>query len=162
MSDANITSNVSHADTPGNEVPVQKQRRPVKIVLQYVGCIVVAVVWLQSSSAHLANSFYFLSSVYQYELVGSAVGKLTAMVLPILQLLLAVCLVGRLFVDGALLLSTALLTLFLAVQVSAFARDINVSCGCFGATLSEPIGATSILNAGILLVVSIACYATRS
>ena len=77
---------------------------PARLVggYQIAAGLVLAVFWLRSGLAHMANPYYFLSSVYSYELVGPALGQAAAMVLPVLQLVLAVCLVTRQIVGGAL------------------------------------------------------------
>jgi hypothetical protein len=124
----------------------------------YLGGVAVALAWLQSSFAHLSNPYFFLSSIYQYELVGPTVGEAVAIVLPYLQLVLAVCLIARFFYGGALLSSAVLLTLFFAIQTSAVSRGLNISCGCFGASLSKSVGAESLGSVAVLLCVAVGSY----
>ena len=66
--------------------------------------IVLAWFWLRSGLPHITNFYYFLSSVYSYEIVGPTMGVAAAMGLPALQLVLAVGLVTRRLEGGAMFL----------------------------------------------------------
>ena len=124
--------------------------------VDYLGGFALAIVWLRSGAAHLANPYYFLFSIYQYQLVGPATGRVLAMTLPFIQLVIAVCLIGRVFVGGALLVSGILFGLFAAAQIWASVNELGISCGCFG-TSSSPIGIASISTALILFLLATAC-----
>jgi hypothetical protein len=75
-----------------------------------------------------------------------------------LQLVLAVCLIARFFYGGALLSSAVLLAIFFAVQTSAVARGLDISCGCFGASLSKSVGAESLGSVAVLLCIAVVSY----
>lgn len=122
--------------------------------------IVLAIAWLRSSAAHLSNPYYFLSTIYQYELVGPTTGAIVAAVVPSLQLVLAVCLLFRLFMNGAFLLSAVLLCVFAGVQGWAISQELNISCGCFGAAIGSNIGQESLALVGVLLLAAVAGYAS--
>jgi Methylamine utilisation protein MauE len=109
----------------------------------------------------MSNPYHFLSSVYSYELVGPGLGRFCAMVLPPLQLVLAVCFVVRRFVGGAFLVSSMLLAIFTVAQVSVLARGLEIGCGCFGAAVRSPVGGESLTLVGFLLFCSLsglACW----
>jgi hypothetical protein len=139
------------------ETTTARRWRTALACFEYLGGLVLAIAWLRSSSAHLANPYFFLSSVYRYELVGPTMGRVIAMILPFLQLFLAICLIGRMFVGGALLLSTLLFATFLTVQISAISRGLKIACGCFGAISSDQIGTASILMVSTLLLIALLC-----
>lgn len=117
--------------------------------------VVVGGAFLLSAIPHLMNPYCFLASIYDYELVDARLGVGIATVLPFLQLLLAGALLGHVFVDGALLVSMAMLAGFFGVQASALQRHMDISCGCWGPTHTGSIGITSISTVGALLLVSI-------
>jgi Methylamine utilisation protein MauE len=130
-------------------------------VLQLALSIVLALVWIQSTTAHAENPYLFLSSIYKYKIVNPAFGQSLAIVLPGLQFVLAICLLSRIFVGGALLGSALLLTLFAGVQASALARGLKIDCGCFGSGGSEVIGRGSIGTVGLLCAgayIALACF----
>jgi pimeloyl-ACP methyl ester carboxylesterase len=129
--------------------------------LQLLVGIVIGLIWIQSATAHADNPFFFLSSVYKYKLVGPAIGRFVAVVLPSLEFVLAICLLFRIFVGGALLTSACLLTMFACVQVLAFSRGLKIDCGCFGPASSRPIDLGSIASVVTLaacVYLALACF----
>jgi hypothetical protein len=118
-------------------------------------------VLLVSGIPHWSNPYYFLGSVFGYSLVDPGVGQVVAMVLPTLQLILAVCLIGRICLDAAHLIVTVMFGCFVTVQGLAYFRGLEISCGCFGPCQETPIGLTSLLFVGALFVLSVARNGVR-
>lgn len=85
-----------------------------------------------SSTPHIGNPYFFLGSIYGYQLVGPATGQVIAIVLPFLQMVLALCLLLRLFHSAVYLLTTVMFAIFAVIQTSAKLRGFDISCGCFG------------------------------
>lgn len=135
--------------------------RSLAIHLRSVSEIAVGLVFLASSVPHLENPYLFLGSVYAYGLVGPRFGEVVAIILPYLQLVTAICLLGRILLGGALLTSCLLLSTFFLVQLSAFVRGLKISCGCFGPVHSNQVGVSSLFWLTILLIVSIARFASH-
>ena len=52
---------------------------------------VLGIVLVISAIPHLGNPYFFLGSVYAYQMVSPNMGQFTVMILPVLQLFLAVC-----------------------------------------------------------------------
>jgi len=121
----------------------------------WVARLVVGGIFVWSGASHLANPYYFLSTVYQYELTSAPIGALIASYIPFLELVLAVCLLGGLCRRPTWIVTSALLLTFVAVQGSALARGLRISCGCFGPEINRPVDATSISFTAVLAVVSI-------
>lgn len=116
-----------------------------------LGCM-----FLYSSLPKIRQPYDFLSSVYSYEMVGPKLGLLIAMVLPWAELMVGVCLLGGIFVGGALLVSIAMGGMFTFVIGSAMYRGLEISCGCFSA--SGAIGYSTLIRACAIMLVSIAAY----
>lgn len=112
--------------------------------------------FLYSSLPKIRQPYDFLSSVYKYEMVGPKLGLLIAMVLPWAELMVGVCLLGGIFVGGALLVSIALGAMFTFVIGSAMYRGLNISCGCFSSTGS--IGYATLIRACAVMLFSLAAY----
>jgi len=108
--------------------------------------------FLASSLAKIRQPYDFLSNVYGYELAGPKLGMLAAMVLPWLELILGVCLIGGIFVGGALLFCFILTCFFTFVQASALHRGLSISCGCFNASGSGLIDYTTLIRSLFLLL----------
>jgi hypothetical protein len=96
--------------------------------------------------------------VYSYELVGPRLGLLVAMMLPWMELLVGVCLVGGIFLSGVLLASAAMAALFAFVLAFALYQGLDISCGCFSASGSDKISYLTLLRAVVILLFSMGAY----
>ena len=114
--------------------------------------------FLYSSLPKIRQPYDFLSNVYNFELVGPKLGLLTAMTLPWVELLVGICLIGGIFVSGALLVSIAMGAMFSFVIASALYRGLNISCGCFSASSVEQIGDTTLIRALVIMLISAVAY----
>lgn len=114
--------------------------------------------FIYSSLQKIRQPYDFLANVYNFELVGPKLGMLTAMILPWAELLVGICLVGGIFVSGALLVSICLGAMFMFVLASALYRGLNISCGCFGSSFADTIGYSTLIRAVIIMLLSAAAY----
>lgn len=120
-----------------------------------IAAIVVGAAFLVSSISHVMYPYCFLSSIYEYELVGRNMGIAIATVLPFLQLLTAVCLLGQVCVGGAFIMSTVMLSVFTLGQCYALYHNYNISCGCWGPGHVASIGGASIFTVAFLLIITL-------
>jgi uncharacterized membrane protein YphA (DoxX/SURF4 family) len=154
------TNGWQKAINEGNAIMKFNQRKREKLFSSFtfvvrlgLGCL-----FLCSSLPKIRQPYDFLSDVYEYELVGPKLGMLTAMTLPWLELLVGVCLVGGIFVSGALLASIGMAAMFTFVLASALYRGLEISCGCFSATGGGIISYSTLIRAFVILLFSIAAY----
>ena len=120
--------------------------------------LAVPVAGLLATSAyqHIDNSFRFLSTIYSCDLVGLNGGLVAAAYLPFLQLMIAlVLLFEQKCRRTAFGFSALLFLVYTIVQSSALYRGLNISCGCFGSSDENPIGAGSISLAAGAMVASV-------
>jgi hypothetical protein len=103
---------------------------------------------LVSACAHLKNSYFFLGTVYSYQIVQPSLGIVIAAFLPFLQIVLALCLLSNAFMAPVVLLSSLLFSLFIAVQLYAVHARLDITCGCFGVDSAKRVGLESLLVAG--------------
>ena len=151
-------SATTNASGPAATVPApESQRRWNAVSREFEWCARLAVggIFLWSAAAHLANPYYFLSTVYQYELTSAPAGAVVASVLPFLELLLAACLLGGACPQATWLLTSLLLLTFVGVQSSALLRGLRISCGCFGPEISQPVNMMSVGFTSALAVLAI-------
>lgn len=88
------------------------------------------LVWAAISK--LANVQEFYGDILAYDLpLPSFVLKGAAIVLPWLELLCGLMLLARFRIDAALVCATALFIVFVFATGQAWARGLNISCGCF-------------------------------
>ncbi len=121
-----------------------------------IGCM-----FIYSSLPKIRQPYDFLANVYNFELVGPKLGMLTAMILPWAELLVGICLVGGIFVSGALLVSICLGAMFTFVLASALYRGLNISCGCFGSSFADTIGYSTLVRAIIIMLLSATAYSYK-
>jgi putative oxidoreductase len=116
------------------------------------------VIFIASSIPKLFQPYDFLAGVYSYELVGAKLGVMVAIMLPWLELFVGICLVGGVFVRGAILASMGMCAMFSLALVSALWRGLEISCGCFSLADQNVISYLTVIRAVILLIVSAAIY----
>lgn len=120
--------------------------------------LVLGCMFLYSSLPKIRQPYDFLSSVYNYELVGPKLGLLVAMVLPWVELFVGICLIGGIFVSGALLVCIAMGAMFSFAVGSALHRELNISCGCFSASSTEQVSYTTLIRALVIMLISAVAY----
>jgi hypothetical protein len=69
--------------------------------------------------------------------------------LPWLEVLVGICLVGGVFVSGALLVSAGMAAIY---------HNLNITCGCFGASSTEIVGYSTLIRACTILLFSMIAY----
>ena len=125
----------------------------VVLVRLALGCLFI---W--SSLPKIRQPYDFLSSIYDYEIVGPKLGLLVAMILPWAELLVGICLVGGVFLGGALLVAAAMGAIFTFVIASALYRGLDISCGCFS-TSADKISYITLIRALLILLAALAASA---
>ncbi len=148
-------------DSTANSIEVNAISIPSKTGKYYVWhSLDAALTWcfgivmLVAAIPHWENPYYFLGSVYAYKLVDPGLGLFTAMILPLTQLVLAVCFIARIYVNAAHLVAMLLFGVFVAVQSYAYFGGLDISCGCFGPQHSSMIGVPSLLFVGTLFLLA--------
>jgi hypothetical protein len=117
-----------------------------------LGCL-----FLYSALPKIRQPYDFLRDVYAYEIVGPQLGVVVAMTLPWLELLIAICLLGGVFIGGAFLVSAGLAALFSVVITWALYQGLNITCGCFGSS-TEVITYVALIRAIGILLTSLLAY----
>ena len=67
------------------------------LLLDFLFSWIFGCVMILAAVPHLENPYYFLGSIYAYNIVEPGIGQVVAIVLPFLQLVVAVLLFGRIF-----------------------------------------------------------------
>lgn len=92
----------------------------------------IALLLLWASVSKLSNPTEFLGSIYAYELgLPKTFLKITAIVLPWVELLCGLTLLAKVWTETALATSLALFSVFVLATGQAWARGLKISCGCF-------------------------------
>ena len=105
-----------------------KRRKLVSRLLYWL----VAGVFLVAGAMKIVDPEHFLSSLLTYDLLGYRVSVLTALFVPYLEIVAALCLGLGFWRIGARWLIEAMLVVFIVFIVQARARGLSIDCGCFG------------------------------
>jgi uncharacterized membrane protein YphA (DoxX/SURF4 family) len=94
--------------------------------------LLLAGVWLYAASAKLGDLDGSIRAVKAYQLLPSGLAEMVGAALPFLELGLAVLLLLGMATRVAAAGSALLLVAFIAGIASAWARGLQIDCGCFG------------------------------
>ena len=92
----------------------------------------LAVLMLWAAVSKLADITEFLGSIYAYQVpLPRSLLQTAAVVLPWVELLCGLLLLAGFWRQTALLIVTGLMVIFVFATGQAWARGIDISCGCF-------------------------------
>lgn len=116
----------------------------------------ISAIFLTAGLLKLKDPDGTLIAVYQYKMLSWEASALVATHLPFLEITAGVALwIPRLRL-GACLLSVCLNLVFIGALISAVARNLDVSCGCFGTSDLKTTSGIRIAEDAILLLL---CWA---
>ena len=122
----------------------------------HVARLFMGGVFLYASFDKILHPAAFAEAVYNYQILPDAAVNLAALTLPWLELLLGICLIAGVWLPGAALLSTGLLTVFIAALEYNKMRGLDIHCGCFSTGSTEgPAGLWTVLRDVAFLAVSV-------
>lgn len=116
--------------------------------------LILGAIFIVSSVGKIHDPGAFAKIVYNYQLLPDVLINLVAIILPWLELMLGICLMGGFRLPGAVALANGLLVVFFGALVFNVARGLDVHCGCFS-TSTEGDPATTwylIRDAAFLLM----------
>ncbi|MGA2478402.1 MAG: MauE/DoxX family redox-associated membrane protein [Spirochaetia bacterium] len=105
-----------------------------------------AAVWIVAGAAKLPDMDGFRTLVERYGILPHVLAAPFAFLLPFVEIALGLYLAVGLFVRGTAAAGTALFAVFLAAQATAWARGLNLDCGCFGAAVQTKVGPLTMLR----------------
>jgi uncharacterized membrane protein YphA (DoxX/SURF4 family) len=98
----------------------------------------------------------FADAVNNYKILPYFLVNLAAIALPWVEFLFGIFLIAGIKVRAASLASALLMAVFLAAIVSAWARGIDISCGCFGTGADGvPISWHEIIRDSVFLALAL-------
>mgnify|MGYP006304953327 CR=1 FL=1 len=113
-------------------------------------------VFLYASYDKILKPAAFAEAVYNYQILPDAAVNLTALVLPWFELVIGACLIAGVWLPGATVISTGLMTVFIASLIYNQMRGLDIHCGCFSTETTEgPVGIWTVLRDAAFLAVSV-------
>lgn len=93
----------------------------------------------------------FAESIANYQLISGKLAGLAAVLVPMMEFVLALGLITGVALRGAALGSLGLLFVFTVAIAQALIRDINIDCGCFGSAAESEVGWQSLVRNALLM-----------
>lgn len=94
--------------------------------------ICLGLIFLLAATTKLFDPVYFFASILRFDFFDANFLWIVSLILPYIELLLALCLLSGYLLFPASLLGIWLLLLFSVVLSLARIQGIDVDCGCFG------------------------------
>jgi putative oxidoreductase len=95
--------------------------------------IILAIIFFYAAIEKIADPGEFAGAIYNYQLLPDFAVNALAVILPWVEVIIAMCLVAGFYVRGAALISSALFLTFATALTISLIRGLDISCGCFGA-----------------------------
>jgi uncharacterized membrane protein YphA (DoxX/SURF4 family) len=125
-----------------------------------VGRLVLAVVFVVAGVLKLPDPAAAVRAVRAYQLLPEPLVAPVAFGLPVLEIAVGLALLLGVFVRTAAIAAAVLLVVFLGGVGSAWARGLQIDCGCFGNGGEVAAGQTAypleLLRDGALLLIALA------
>ena len=100
-----------------------------KIVL--LARIILGVVFIYASIDKIANPVDFSNAIDNYHITPVQLNNLAALIIPWVELIIGLCLLFGIFLEGSSMISIVLLIFFIFIIFQALVRGIDLHCGCF-------------------------------
>ena len=117
--------------------------------------IFLGFLFIYASLEKILQPEEFAKQVGYYKALPFGLENLLAILLPWTELIVGICLLAGLLVDGATLLSIIMNLVFILAISQAMLRGIDITCGCFKVSAdSENLGLHTIIRDIIFLIMS--------
>jgi uncharacterized membrane protein YphA (DoxX/SURF4 family) len=131
---------------PSSAYPLAIRLRPWVPWMSTVARLGLAVVWAWAARAKILEPDGAVISVRAYRLLPEVLAHPVAWGLPFLELAVAVLLAAGVATRLAAATSTGMLLVFIAGIASAWARGLQIDCGCFSTGGPAAVGAAQYLG----------------
>lgn len=126
-----------------------------KALTLLIARLILAWAFISAGLPKIQDPVAFSASIEGYRIIDGSLVVWVAIILPWLELIIGIGLLTPWLRRASTLTMTALLCLFIALHVSAWARGLDINCGCFGESTDSPDYHWLILRNLALLVVTI-------
>lgn len=141
---------------------MQGGEQRLKWVVTWCLRVVLAGIFFYAGWVKILDPTLFAIKVRNYELLSDPWVALVALGLPWLEIFCALCIVSRRLERGALMLTVGMLLVFLFGLISAWARGLNIDCGCFTEALDRGSLAVAVAMDIVLLAIAVRLWGIGS
>ena len=111
---------------------LERQAASSRSIVWTVLAVIVGGIFIYAGASKISDPMHFARDITNFRLVGWPIAIRTAFYLPWLEIIAGLALVFGFLHRGALAILTGLMVFFIGATISAYARGINLDCGCFG------------------------------
>ena len=130
-------------------------KNDLKNLLVMVCRIFLGFMFIYASLDKIAHPEEFAKQIGYYKALPFGLENLLAIILPWAEMIMGICLIAGLLVDGAALVSIIMMLVFILAISQAMLRGIDITCGCFKVSAdSEKLGLDTIIRDIVFLVMS--------
>lgn len=126
----------------------------LKALILLVVRLVVAATFIMAALPKIQDPISFTASVQGFQLVGSTMSKWTALILPWFELVIGIGLLVPAIRRLSGTFIAALLLVFIGLHASAWARGLEISCGCFGTEAGTTTDYRLLILRNLILLVA--------
>ena len=111
-----------------------------KYNLPLLARFILGAVFIYASLDKIADPIAFSTNIDNYHISPIAINNLAALIIPWVELILGLSLITGVLLDGASILTMALLVFFIFIISQAYVRGISINCGCFKTAVDPGLG----------------------
>ena len=99
--------------------------------------VILGIVLIYASIDKIVHPAEFAKAIGNYNVLPFGLENLLGIVLPVLELLVGICLVLGIMIDGAAIIAAGMMVVFIIAISQALFRGIDINCGCFKVTVEN-------------------------
>ena len=130
----------------------RKMKNGLSIIV-LIARILIGGILIYSSVNKIVDPGGFARAIDNYHLIPFGLENSMAIVLPWLELIIGICLIFGLFIDGAAFLVIVIMVIFIVAITYAILSGYNIECGC-GLKPGELVGVQKIIEDLTYLILS--------
>ena len=111
-----------------------------KYNLPLLARFILGFVFIYASLDKIADPMAFSDNIDNYHISPVQLNNLAALFIPWLELVIGLCLITGVFLDGAAIISMLLMAFFIFIITQAYLRGISLHCGCFKGSADPGMG----------------------
>ncbi|MBT3176858.1 MAG: DoxX family membrane protein [Desulfobacula sp.] len=125
-----------------------------KKVYYHVIRIILAIVFIYASIDKIVHPQSFAQAVFNHQILPEILINIIAIVLPWMELILGLCLLFNVWMNGVSVLTAVLMFIFMSAITFNLLRGLDVGCGCFSSSTDESMDSLTLIRDMIFLCLS--------
>lgn len=122
-------------------------------ILNLVIRVFIGVIFIYFGASKLADPGLFAEEIGNYDMMPNSITHLLAIIFPWIEIVVGIMLLFGIKQKENAFIATSLLVVFTIAVAVAFARGLDISCGCAGADAQQTVGWGKIFeNLGLIIL----------